>query len=110
MGRLPAGVANSSMFQSGSGGHTVGTGITDRGVKVATHLYVVCKLRTSGVIPPLLICVRGRTRTAFFVVVNYLERGCFGVVGSIERLAAVRHLGEITGRCRDISIRRGPYV
>lgn len=64
-GSIP-GRGNKSLFQSvqnGSGAHTapysVGPGITGRGEKSATHLYVVPKLRTSGVIPPLLIRVRG---------------------------------------------------
>lgn len=66
MVRFPAGVTNLSIFQSvqnGYGAHTapysVGTRMTGRGVKSATHLYVVPKLGTSGAIPPLLICVRG---------------------------------------------------
>jgi hypothetical protein len=69
---FPAGVTNVSLFQTvqnGSGAHTdpysVGTGITGRGVKSATHLYVVPKLRTSGVIPPLLIRVRGMDMDCF---------------------------------------------
>ena len=72
MVRFPAGVTNASLFQSvlyGSGAHTaphsVGTGITARGVKSATHLYVVPELRTSGVIPPLLIRVGGMDMDCF---------------------------------------------
>jgi hypothetical protein len=66
MVRFPAGVTNVSLFQSvqnDSGAdiaaYSVGPGITGRGEKSATNLYVVPKLGTSGVIPPLLIRFRG---------------------------------------------------
>jgi len=72
MVRFPARVINLSLFQSvlyGYGAHTspysVGTGITARGVKSATHLYVVPKLRTSRVIPLLLIRVGGMDTDCF---------------------------------------------